>query len=122
VIAEGGSQGLTARRYVVTTPDGRTLVEVKLGVWRPINSSTITLSTGSSLSVRQTTIWSDRNFEFFSNGRPVGRITPTTGLFTFRPDSYAFELSVPVMSAVEAISLAQALRAIVRAARSSNSS
>jgi hypothetical protein len=122
VIAEGGSQGLTARRYVVTTPDGRTVVEIKLGVWRPINSSTITLSTGSSLSVRQTTIWSDRNFEFFSNGRPVGRITPTTGLFTFRPDSYAFELSVPVMSAVEAISLAQALRAIVRAARSSNSS
>jgi hypothetical protein len=121
VIAEGGSRGLTARRYVVTTPDGRTLVEVKLGLWRPINSATITLSTGSALSVKQTTIWSDRNFEFFSNGRPVGRITPTTGVFTFHPDSYAFELTVPVMSTVEAISLAQTLRAVVRAARAARS-
>src|SRR5262245_13225202 len=58
VVAEGGSQGWTQRRYLVTTPDGRTLVEIKLGVWRPINSSTITLSTGSALSVKQTTIWS----------------------------------------------------------------
>lgn len=122
VLAEGGSQGLTARRYVVKAADGRILVDIKLGVWRPINSAVITLANGNTLSVKQTTFWSDRNFEFFFNGRPVGRITPTTRVFSFHPDSYAFELSVPVMSTVEAIGLAQSLRAAVRAARAARSS
>lgn len=38
---------------------------------------------------------------------------PTTGAFTFRPDRYAFQLLLPVMSALEAISRAQALRVAV---------
>jgi hypothetical protein len=55
-------------------------------------------------------LWSDRKFEFHAAGGIVGRIMPTTGTFSFRPDSNALSCSLPVMSALEAISLAQALR------------
>jgi hypothetical protein len=43
-------------------------------------------------------------------------------VFSFHPDSYEFELTVPVLSILEAVSLAQALRAIVRARRERSSS
>jgi hypothetical protein len=121
VRAEGGSHGFSGRRYAVRTPAGRTLVEIKLGIWRPISGAAVTLGNGNPISVKQTSVWSDRNFQFFSGDRQVGRISPTTSVFTFHPDSYAFELSAPVMSALEAIGLAQALRAVVRAARSQRS-
>ncbi len=121
VLAQGGSQGAISRRYPVQTPAGRTLVDIKLGLWRPISGAVITLSNGTVISVKRTSLWSDRNFEFSSGGRPVGRISPTTGVFTFHPDSYAFELSAPVMSALEAIGLAQVLRAVVRASRKRDS-
>ncbi|MDI1462134.1 hypothetical protein QEZ54_14265 [Catellatospora sp. KI3] len=121
VLAAGGTQGWTGRQLTVRTPDGRTVVDVKLGLWRPINGAAITLGNGRTLGVRQTSVWSDRNFEFSVGGRPVGRITPTTGPLSFRPDSYSFVLNSPVMTALEAISLAQALRAAVRAMRSSAS-
>jgi hypothetical protein len=62
-------------------------------------------------------MWSDRKFEFHASDGLVGTIMPTTGTFSFRPDSYAFELHQPVMSALEAISLAQALRVAVRGMR-----
>jgi len=67
--------------------------------------------------VRQVSIWSDRKFEFFAGERLVARIQPTTGVFTFRPDSYALELPAPVMSALEGISLAQAVRTVARGIR-----
>jgi len=35
--------------------------------------------------------------------------------FSVHPDSYAFELTMPVLSALEGIALAQALRLVVRA-------
>ena len=44
---------------------------------------------------------------------------PTTGTFSFRLDSYAFEVLTPVMSALEAIAIAQALRLVARGNRSS---
>jgi hypothetical protein len=121
VLAEGRSHGFAGRQFAVRTPAGRVLVNIKLGVWRPISGATVTLSNGTPISVKQISVWSDRNFQILRGGEPVGRISPTTGKFTARPDSYAFELSAPVMSALEAIGLAQALRAVVRAARSARS-
>ena len=47
----------------------------------------------------------------------VRRRDPTTGQFSVHPDSYALELMMPVMSALEAIALAQVLRLVVRAIR-----
>jgi hypothetical protein len=121
VLAQGASQGFAGRRYTVRTPTGRALVEIRLGIWRPISGATVTLGNGNAISVKQLSMWSDRNFQILRGGRQVGRISTTTGVFTFHPDSYAFELSAPVMSALEAIGLAQALRAVVRAARNQRS-
>jgi hypothetical protein len=121
LVAECRPSGFFRKRYTVRTPDGQTVVDLLPGGWRPINGAAVTLGSGRPLSVRQTSMWSERRFEFFTEQGLVGRIDPTTGVFTFHPDSYAFELSQPVMSALEAISLAQALRLVVRAMRQSRS-
>jgi hypothetical protein len=110
-------QGVFRRRYVVRMPDGRPVISLKPGAWRPFNGAELVLASGRGLAVRKVSVWSDRKFEFHAPEGLVGRITPTTGTFSFRPDSYAFELLLPVMSALEAISLAQALRLAVRGMR-----
>lgn len=117
MLAECRPRGVFRRHYTVRTNDGRVLVDLRPGAWRPFNGAELTAASGRSLAVRQVSIWSDRKFEFFVEEELVGRILPTTGTFTFRPDSYAFDLLLPVMSAVEAISLAQALRVVVRGNR-----
>lgn len=117
LIAECRPSGFFRRRFTVRTPDGQPVVDVLPGSWRPINGATITLGSGRPLGVHQSSIWSDRRFEFSTDQGVVGRIDPTTGTFSFRPDSYAFELFQPVMSALEAIALAQAIRLVIRNAR-----
>src|SRR5262245_9853668 len=109
--------GIFRRQYTATLPSGQHLLSLKPGAWRLFNGAELTLASGRSLAVRQMSAWSNRKFEFHAQGSVVGRILPTTGTFSFRPDSYAFELFVPVMSAAEAICLAQALRYVARAQR-----
>ena len=119
VVAECRPQGIFRRRYVVLAlPSGRTLVDLKPGAFRPFNGAELTVA-GHSLRVRQVSMWSDRRFEFYAGERLVGRIQPTTGVFSFRPDSYAFELPGPAMSGLEAICLAQAVRTVARGLRQS---
>jgi len=122
VLAECRPRGVFRRRYPVRMPDGRPVVDLRPGSWRPVNGAEVTLAGGRRLRVRQLSMWSNRRFEFSAAEGPVGRITPTTGTFTFRPDSYAFELFVPVLSGLQAVSLAQALRMVVRAMRRRRSS
>jgi hypothetical protein len=122
MLAEGFAQGAMHRRFAVRRPDGRALIDIRLGLWRPIKGMDITLASGRLVSVRPTSIWSDRNFEILTNGAPAGRIRPTTAAFSFHPDSYEFELTVPVLSVLEAVGLAQALRAIVRSMRQRSAS
>jgi hypothetical protein len=117
VVAECRPEGLFRRRYPVHAPDGRVLVDLKPGTWRAFNGAELTVASGRRLTIRQPSMWSSRNFEFHSPEGLVGRISPTTGTFTFRPDSYAFELLRPVLSALEAISLAQVLRLVARGQR-----
>jgi hypothetical protein len=117
VIAECRPQGVFRRRYVVRTRDGRPVIDLRPGAWRPFNGAELTLAGGGRLTIRQLSMWSARKFEFSGPTGVVGRILPTTGTFSFRPDSYAFELFQPVMSALEAISLAQALRVVARGQR-----
>ena len=118
IVAECRPEGAFRRRFPVRTLDGRRVIELVPGVWRPFNGAQLTLASGGHLAVRQISVWSDRKFEFYGQHGLVGRILPTTGTFTFRPDSYAFELLAPVMSALEAISIAQALRLVARGNRS----
>ena len=121
-VAECRPRGIFRRRFLVhAVPSGRTLVDLKPGAFRPFNGAELTVG-GRPLRMRQTSMWSDRRFEFYAGQRLIGSIQPTTGVFSFRPDSYAFELPVAAMSGLEAISLAQAVRAVVRGLRQSRSS
>jgi len=115
-------RGFLRRRYPVRMRDGRQVLELTPGSWRTFNGAELLLAGDRRLTVRQLSMWSDRKFEFHSSAGMVGRIMPTTGMFTFRPDSYAFELYLPTMSALEAISLAQALRLVARRARQQHAS
>jgi hypothetical protein len=117
IVAECRPQGAFRRRFVVRTSDGRLVLDLRPGAWRPFNGAELTLASGRPLTIRQLSMWSSRKFEFINAEGVVGRILPTTGTFSFRPDSYAFELFRPVMSALEAVSLAQALRLVARAQR-----
>ncbi|MEV4415241.1 hypothetical protein [Catellatospora sp. NPDC049609] len=117
VVAEGVARGMMARTYQVTRPGGGRVVELRLSMWRPLGGAVATLANGHTVEVLKTSIWSDRRFELAAAGRPFARITPTTGVFTFQPDSYEFVLDRPVMTALEAICLAQCLRSAVRALR-----
>jgi hypothetical protein len=121
LVAECRPQGILRWRFtVLAVPSGRALVDLKPGAFRPFNGAELTVA-GRSLRVRQVSMWSDRRFEFYAGERLVGRIQPTTWAFSFQPDSYAFELPEPTISGLEAICLAQAVRAVARGLRHSAS-
>ncbi|MEV4543288.1 hypothetical protein [Micromonospora echinaurantiaca] len=122
VVAECRTEGIVRRRFRVATPDRRPVLDLLPGVWRPFNSAEVTVGGARPLTIRQLSIWSDRQFEFLApDGLPVGRILPTTGTFTMRPDSYAFEITRPYLSALEAIAVAQTLRLVARTQRAAAS-
>lgn len=122
LVAACRPEGIFRRRFVVTSVDGRPVLDLLPGVWRPFNGAELTVGGTRPLTIQQLSIWSDRKFEFAGpDGLPVGRILPTTGTFTMRPDSYAFEIIRPYLSALEAIALAQALRVAARAQRAATS-
>ena len=117
-IASCRPRGVFRRSYAVLDANGLPVLDVLPGAWRPLSGMKVTLGSGRRITVRPSGMWSARRFEFYdANNRLAGRIDPTVGVFTFHPDSYAFELIMPVMSALEAIALAQALRLVVRAIR-----
>jgi hypothetical protein len=118
VFASCRPRGFFRRRYPVLAVDGLPVLDVLPGAWKPFSGMEVTLGSGRRIRVRRTGAWSSRRFEFYdASNRLAGRIEPTTGRFSLYPDSYAFELMTPVMSALEAIALAQALRLVVRAIR-----
>jgi hypothetical protein len=117
--AGGRSTVWGARQYEVTGPGGASLVEVKLNALRP--GAKITLPGGPLLTTRGN--WTGRKFEVLdADGLGVARIVTTSGLFSARPDSMAFEVTRPVLSIVQAIGLTQCIRASVEARRESANS
>lgn len=104
------------QHYVVTGPDGRTLLELTLG-WRgTAGKSTVRLADGGELTVKGATF--RRRFSVLeAEEREVAAITPTSGIFSMRKEAYAFELREPVLSTVQAVALVQCLREAVKAAR-----
>ena len=121
-IASCRPRGVFRRQYKVLAVNGMTVLDVLPGAWRPFGGMQVTLGSGRRITVRRSSVWSDRRFELYdANNRLAGRIEPTTGRFGFYSDSYAFDLMTPVMSALEAIALAQALRLVVRAIRAAAS-
>jgi hypothetical protein len=115
-LARGGREGIFGRRYVVSGPDGEALLGLKLSAWGVGGRSTVTPAGGPALSTKGN--WSNRKFSIVDGaGRPVARIVTTSGPLSRRPDSFAFELQAPVLSIVQAVGLAQCMRAAVESDR-----
>lgn len=120
-LAAGGRKGFWGRGYQVTGPGGAALLDLKLSGWGPTGRSTITLPGGQTLATKGN--WTGRKFEVLDgSGSPVARIATTSGAFSMRRDSLAFEMTAPVLSIVQAIGLAQCMRAAVEASRAAASS
>jgi hypothetical protein len=116
VLASGKRAGF-GRRYQVTGPGERLQLELALSPWTGVNGkSTITLPGGPVLRAKGN--WSARRFEVTDErGAAVARLVNTSRAFSLRNDDLAFELRAPVLSPVQAIGLAQCMRAAVEAQR-----
>jgi hypothetical protein len=117
-LATGGTANLWGRRYRLLGGRSEVLLELKLSPWGPAGRSRITLPDGRLLSAKGN--WTSRKFSVVDEaGVPVARLVTTSAPFSWRPDSLAFELQAPVLSIVQAIGLAQCMRAAVEARRRS---
>ena len=120
-LAAGGKSSAWGRSYAVTGPGGAALLDLKLSGWGPGGRSTVTLPGGQTLATKGK--WTGRKFEVLDDsGGTVARLVTTSGVFSMRQDSLAFEMTTPVLSVVQAIGLAQCMRAAVEASRAASSS
>jgi hypothetical protein len=116
MLASGGTANLWRRRYELQGPVAETLLELKVSLWGLAGRSTVTLPTGRTLIAKGN--WTSRKFTVTdAAGLPVARLVNTSALLSWRPDSLAFELTAPVLSVVQAIGLAQCVRAASEAQR-----
>jgi len=118
-LARGARQGFFGRRFVVSDPRDQPILTLEVGFWGVARRCTVTLGNGQQLFTQGN--WTSRRFSVLDGaGQPVARILNTSKVFSWRPDSFAFELASPVLSIVQAIGLAQCLRAAVEAQRSAS--
>ncbi len=118
-LASGARQGFFGRQFVVTDPRNQPILTLALGFWGVASRCTVTLGNGQQLITQGN--WTSRKFSVLDGaGQPVARILNTSKIFSWRPDSFAFELMAPVLSIVQAVGLVQCLRAAVEAQRSSS--
>jgi hypothetical protein len=117
LLASGSRVGFWGRSYRVLGPRQEPVLDLKISGWGLSGRSTITLPGGRVLSAKGN--WSARKFAVVDEaGAPVARLVTTSPHFSFRPDSLALELHVPVLSIVQGAGLAQCMRAAVEAERS----
>jgi hypothetical protein len=117
-VASGGSESMTGRKMAVRDPRGASLAALKLSLLWPSGTSTLSLPDGTELGVKKAT-FSDRKFAFTGPSGEVARITPTTRVFSFHPDAYAFEALRPELTVIAAIGIAQCLREAAKSTRNS---
>jgi hypothetical protein len=116
-LATGARAGFWGRRYQLLGSRSEFLLELKLGLWGPAGRSTVTLPDGQTLTTMGN--WTSRRFSVVDHaGVPVAQLVNTSQFFSWRPDSLAFELRASVLSIVQAVGLAQCMRAAVEAQRS----
>jgi len=118
VLASGSRSGILGRSYQVLGPRQEPVLSLKISGWGPAGRSTVTLPTGRVLSAKGN--WSARKFTVADErGGVVAQLVTTSSAFSLRPDSFAFELTTPVLSVIQAIGLAQCMRAAAEARRRS---
>jgi len=106
ILAEHERVRFRERRILVRTPDGRTIVDATPGVWS-LRGTDVAVA-GQRLAVRLQGRLPLRGIEFHGEQGLIGRITV---IHPYR-NAYRFDVALPVMSGLEAIALAQTMRAI----------
>jgi hypothetical protein len=118
VLATGRRAGFGGRNYYLADANEAELLHLKLGFWGANGRSTLTLPAGRTLHAKGN--WSSRRFVVSDDaGQPVAHLVNQSRRLSWRPDSLAFELLTPVLSVVQAIGLAQSMRAAVESNRAS---
>lgn len=121
VLGSGSRVGFWGRSYQVLGSRQEPVLDLKISGWGLSGSSTVTLPHGVALTAKGN--WSKRTFTLTdATGGLVARLVRTGSAFSLRPDSLAFELTAPVLSVVQAVGLAQCMRAAVEAHRDSTAS
>lgn len=119
LLASGGKKGFWGNRYQLTGPTDRPILELKFGFSGPTGRGTVTLADGRVLHTKGR--WTARKFTVTdAAGTQVAHLVNTSRVFALRSDSLAFELTAPVLTPLEAIGLAQCVRAAVEAQNSSS--
>ncbi len=114
LLASGAKSGFWGTKYELRGATGQLILELKFGIAGASGRGTVRLPDGRTLRTKGN--WSARQFSVTDDaGNPVGGLTNTSGIFSVRADSLAFELTQPVLSVVEAIGLAQCVRAAAAA-------
>jgi uncharacterized protein YxjI len=120
-VGYGGATGFFRRRWPVRGHDEAVLLELTVSWTGTSGRSTITLHTGQTLEMKGRW-WTSREYSLWDGERQVAAISPTAPALSMRADSYAFTLNEPVLSIIQAVGLAQSIRAEVQASRSASSS
>jgi len=120
LLATGKSAGFWGNRYELLGPRwSEPLLEVKFSNWSGPKRATVTLPNGLELTTSGN--WSARNFTVTdSTGGQVAGLVTTSSMWSWRPDSLAFEINAPVLTLVQAIGMAQCIRTAVEAASASS--
>jgi hypothetical protein len=115
LLAGGQAAGFWGTRYELLGAGSEPLLEVKFNGWGGLKRGTVTLADGRELTTSGN--WSARDFIVSdSTGRRVAGLVTTSSMWSWRPDSMAFEIDAPVLTLVQAIGMAQCIRAAVEAA------
>ncbi len=121
LLATGKAVGFWGTRYELLGPRSELLLRVKFGSWGGLKRSTVTLADGRELTTNGN--WSARNFTVIdSTGAQVAGLVTTSSMWSWRPDSLAFEITAPALTLLQAIGLAQCIRTAVEASRAAAAS
>lgn len=121
VLASGSRVGFWGRAYQVVGPGQEPLLDLKISGWGLSGTSPVLLPGGRVLSAKGN--WSARKFSVTDeSGAEVAHLATTSGAFSLRPDSFAFILTRPALSIVQAVGLAQCMRAAAEARRAAAAS
>lgn len=113
LLATGAQAGFWGNKYEVMGPESQFLLSLKFSGWTgPSGRGVVSLPDGRTLATKGN--WTAREFTLADEaGTPVAQLHTTSRLLSLRPGSLAFELKAPVLSVVQAIGLAQCIRAAV---------
>ncbi|MEV4636947.1 hypothetical protein AB0J80_06295 [Actinoplanes sp. NPDC049548] len=115
LLAAGSQAGFWGNKYELMGPQSQFLLSLKFSGWTgPSGRGVVSLPDGRSLATKGD--WSAREFTMTDEaGTPVAELHNRGGVFTLG-QNLAFELRAPVLSIVQAVGLAQCIRAAVESA------